>query len=220
MLSKHHAYVAYGSPSQVKEFASFIAKEIGVTAAHNPDFHIRDYSKSGNEDSSAFGIDDAASLISLALQKSTGGIKVFIIAANALTREAQNALLKTLEEPAENTVFAFLVPKGALIDTVLSRTMVISWEGKSNDATLAIEFLKSSAADRTKLLAGMLKDKDKESARDFLDSLERVLSPMMQKTAIREALSEIYKMRSYIMDRSPSLKMILEQLSLVLPQYK
>ena len=54
--------------------------------------------------------------------------KVFIIdPADSLNPQCQNALLKVLEEPPENTIFILIAEsKASLLDTVLSRCVVLS----------------------------------------------------------------------------------------------
>ena len=218
-LPKHHAFVAYGSPSKVKEFAAYIAKECGVTAAHNPDFHIRDYSRDDDE-SSSLDVGQARELTDFAGMHGAEGTKVFVIAAQSITREAQNALLKTLEEPTADTIFALLVPRGALIDTVRSRMMEVPFVPQGQDDSLAKEFLRATPEARSTLIASILKEKDKEAARDLLDGVERLLMKGMHTPEVRRGLEDLARARSYIQDRSPSLKMLLEHLALVLPVTK
>lgn len=67
--------------------------------------------------------------------------RVFILAdANRMTVQAQNALLKVLEEPPDDTAFLLLAPdKNGLLPTVLSRVTVYSLkERPSKDAAQAI----------------------------------------------------------------------------------
>jgi DNA polymerase-3 subunit delta' len=61
--------------------------------------------------------------------------KIFIIAeGGALTQEAQNGLLKVLEEPPSYAVFIILVPKASmLLDTVLSRSVLFTFLPLSED---------------------------------------------------------------------------------------
>jgi DNA polymerase III gamma/tau subunit len=54
------------------------------------------------------GIDEARELSRR--QRLSGG-HIFIIAAGTITREAQNALLKTFEEPAPDTYFMLIIPR-------------------------------------------------------------------------------------------------------------
>ncbi len=57
--------------------------------------------------------------------------------------------------------------------------------------------------------------------RDFLNALEAVLAPTLVTSAeVRTSLEDIAKFRSYVGDRAPSLKMILEHFAATLPQAK
>lgn len=64
-----------------------------------------------------------------------GGYKVYIIPdADLMTAQAQNALLKTLEEPPEYAVLILLASNaGAMLDTILSRTAVLDLRQVSDD---------------------------------------------------------------------------------------
>lgn len=208
----HHAYVAYGSPTRAKELALLLAKQLGIEIAHNPDLHIREYE--------SLGVDEARSLSSFAGLSGTGGKKLFVVAAQSLTREAQNALLKTLEEPASETYFALLVPRGALIATVRSRLIELALPERIEVHALAKEFIAAPPAVRSKLIAKVVEDKEKHAARELLDGIELLLSRDMKKASVRSALSEVMTMRGFLTGPSPSVKMILEHLVLVVPVQK
>lgn len=211
-LSQHHAYVAYGSPMRSKELAALLVRELGLSAAHNPDIHVRQFEN--------LGVDDARELTALAALSSAGGKKLFVIAAQSLTREAQNALLKTLEEPTADTYFALLVPHGALIATVRSRLVAITLPTKKSEKGLAEEFIAAAPAARSKLISKVVEDKEKHAARELIDGLESLLRKDIKKAPIRHALTELSQMRAYLMGPSPSVKMILEHLALVVPVQK
>lgn len=187
-----------------------LAHELEIEVAHNPDLHIRQFE--------TLGVDDARELSAFASLTGTGGKKLFIIAAEALTREAQNALLKTLEEPAAGTYFGILVPRGALIATMRSRLIEMKLSAHERSASDAAAFLAAAPAARSKLIAKLVEDKEKFGARELLDSLEEALRPDMKKRPVRAALEEISRMRGYLTGPSPSVKMVLEHLALVLPQ--
>lgn len=76
------------------------------------------------EGQSEFLIDDAHTIINHAYI-ATSGPKFFIIAAQKYRHEAQNTLLKLLEEPPVNVYFILIVAsKGALLPTIRSRLPV------------------------------------------------------------------------------------------------
>ncbi len=211
MLTHHHAYVAYGDPNATREFAAYIARERGIDVAHNPDFHVRQYS--------SLDVDEARALRALA-SLSGAGLRVFVLGAHTIGREAQNALLKSIEEPGENTLFALLVPRGALLPTLRSRLLEIPFENKKKKETVAAAFLSALPSARSKLIGTIVEDKDKEAAYDLVCEIEKRLHERISDTTVRAALEELSSMRSYLMDRSASAKMILEHVALVVPTVK
>ncbi len=206
---KHHALVAYGSPEYAREFAVFIAKEAEMIIANNPNFHVRSYE--------SLDVEEARILRDLA-GFSAEGRRVFVIAASRVTREAQNALLKVFEEPGANMFFALLVPRGALIPTLLSRMQEVSFVVKKEVTSVAQDFLAATPAARSKLMAHIVEDKDKTAAYQLVAAIEQHLAKDIHQSQVRLALEEIATMRSYLMDTSASVKMILEHLVLVLPK--
>jgi len=89
------------------------------------------------------------------------------------SREAQNALLKSLEEPQPNLYFVLTANnKQAVADTILSRCKVINLApqklGTTNAKALAEKFLKSSPGG--KILA-VNKIKNRDEAQVFLNQL-------------------------------------------------
>lgn len=211
MHGTHHALVSYGSPSHVRAFALMVAKQLGVSASANENFHIRSYS--------TLDVEKARTLRDLMSLSGTGK-RILVIAAQAIGREAQNALLKIVEEPGENVTFAFLVPRGALIETLKSRCTEISFETAKADDREAIAFLSAQPSERTKHIEKIVKAKDKQAAYELVCSLERVLEKKISDFQYRVALEELLVMRGYVTDPSASVKMILEHLSLVLPVVK
>ena len=71
------------------------------------------------------------------------------------------------------------------------------------------------------MVTKLLKDEEntREHVREFLAGLESVLHKNLTKSAeVRQGLADIARVRSYVGDRSPSLKMLLEHLALSLPR--
>src|SRR3989344_4557383 len=99
----------------------------------------------------AFKIEDARNLKSLGSEKSyTTGKKIFIIAANSILREAQNAMLKLFEEPIPDTHFFVIVPDiNSLLKTLVSRFYLISTKSDPQKGTKdAEEFIVMSLKNR------------------------------------------------------------------------
>lgn len=88
------------------------------------------YQELGSSDGKAIGIEAIRQLERFVTLKTSGSTAVnrvvFIDDAHLLTAEAQNALLKTLEEPPEGTVLLLASPrKQALLPTIQSRLQTV-----------------------------------------------------------------------------------------------
>ena len=172
-----------------------------------------------------FGVDDARALIEQAQLKNFGEA-TFFVAVGSMTSEAQQALLKLFEEPQAGTTFILLAPHGTIIPTLRSRmlpypTKGVALEPDMSRRRLATQFLKSSQKERSDFIAKLLKDDEgaREAVREFLNVLEETLHNKISRRNldIRVGLEDIAKVRSYAGDRSPSLKMLMEHLALILP---
>ena len=176
------------------------------------------------------GGDDAGALIERSQLKNFGEA-TFLIAVGSITTEAQQALLKLFEEPQMGTTFVLIVPHGTIIPTLRSRMLPYPRQDDIlplQDAArfnLATQFLKSSQKERSDYVVKLLKDDEgaREAVRALLNELERELHVRLRKSHIREmreGLEDIAKVRSYVGDRSPSLKMLMEHLALSIPILK
>ncbi|MBX4206515.1 hypothetical protein KW784_01890 [Candidatus Parcubacteria bacterium] len=158
-----------------------------------------------------FGIGEARRLSEQAARKAFGPRKVFFIAPETITLEAQNALLKTFEEPGEETYF-FLVLRDAatVIPTLRSRMQTTVLQGGETGGE-AEKFLKLSVSGR---LAFVKKFVDREeSLPAFLDAL---LLALRKRTNQSEALKSAFKMRLVADQRAASARLVLEHLALLL----
>src|SRR3989344_5589897 len=125
----HHANLLIGTPKEGESYLYSLCSNLGIEVRNNPDLFIFRIE--------VFGIDEARELRLLSVRKAvttdkTGqaGRKIFLIVSTRLTLEAQNALLKTFEDPVPNTYF-FLVSKeeGMIVPTLCSRMQTICISG-------------------------------------------------------------------------------------------
>ena len=221
-----HAYLIAGTEAAIPAVLALLEKQ-GVSTKGNPDVYARAYRQ--------FGVDEARELRERARTRAVSGTRrVFIIAASVMTKEAQNALLKTLEEPLANAMFFILVPSPeGLLPTVRSRMerLELSLGGMVPEEIIpAKQFLAAPPEKRLDMLKPLLeKDDDpSETGRashgagkrdigailDFLSSLERILS----KSSTREGLRTIYHARKYIADKGALVKPLLEEVALLVPK--
>ena len=205
--------IVEGEAGDIPQLLSILEGE-GITAPGNPDVHVRHHAR--------FGIDDARDLAARAVLKAFGGgRRVFVVAVDAITAEAQNALLKTLEEAPGNALFVFVHPAPMqLLPTVRSRAQILHLPRDKNvghrmSYISAEDFLRQTPAKRLDMLKSLLEKGDDER-RDigailaFLASLERSLA----KHPV--SLVSVYRARKYITDRGALNKPLLEQVALLI----
>lgn len=214
---KHHAYCLIGDQSIREELKSFLETEHDMKTQGNPDFFDRSFA--------VFTIDDARELKSLAESKPVlaDGRKVFILATSGITNEAQNALLKLLEEPPVYAVFFLIVPSAhLLLPTVKSRVQVVDINSAPKDSELkkfASSFLNMSVTERMNAVKSFMDEIAKEK-RDKNDAVEvmAILEELVHKKGVNKEnkanLEAIMLARKYATDRAPSLKMLFEYLAM------
>ena len=191
----------------------------GTAVQGNPDVYVRTYG--------SFGIDDAHDLTSRALGRAMGERgRTFIIAASGMTIEAQNALLKTIEDPPGDARFFFIVPSPEMfLATVRSRAQIYSFDNTSETEDTernAATFLAATPSARLDLLKPLL-EKGDDDKRDigavlaFLSSLEITLSSFPHEKS-HDGLRTVYQARKYIGDKGALVKPLLESVALLVPR--
>lgn len=164
----------------------------------------------------SFGIDEAREIRDKAVLSGIGSGRVFVIAANSMTSEAQNALLKTLEEPGAGAILCLVVPApDTLLSTVRSRSETLHIADPAAVGLIDVRaFLSASPTDRMEMLKPLTaEEKDTGASLAFLAGLEReARAGRLDPTSI-EAL---YSTRSFILDKGALRKPLLERLALSL----
>lgn len=229
----HHAYLLEGDKENIfKELLFFLEDKIDFKIKSNPDFYLGDFD--------TFGIEDGRYINNFQSKKAIGGEnKIIVIKTNFITVQAQNSLLKVFEEPTINTHIFLIMPSSeAILPTLKSRLNIIKHLdlGGPSKSGLVEDFLKSNISKRFDLIKIFLPQKtnekaDKSGAISFLNDLEKILynkfktaCPIGRSVKIgssqinqKEVFNEIIKCRSYLNDSSPSVKMILEHISQIIP---
>ena len=219
MLSSltHHAYCLVGPREETLAPLLHDLENAGVSTRGNPDFRL--------EQCESMGIDEARSLKEAAERTAlAGGRKIFVAAARGITKEAQNALLKIVEEPPFGTHFFLIVPSAeTLIPTLRSRLCFLSTASAApaEKSDRAASFLCAPTPARLKIIQGLLKKLEEEGGKSdigsFLDELERTLA-LGKRVNNASSLKELLETKKYARDRAPSLKLLLEHLALILPR--
>src|SRR5690606_8199592 len=143
--------------------------------------------------------------------------RIFFIGITSGTRDAQNMLLKTLEEPAVGTSFVLLVPSSdILLETIRSRCILISLEeGADTDSN----FLAKPYKERLEYVQELLDDRSLLSG--FFKTLEREVSEYVRTHGSSGADGVSLKLPSeykhFILNRHSGSKYFLEEMALRLP---
>lgn len=159
------------------------------------------------------------------------GKRICIIGAKAINREAENALLKMLEEPQSGTHFFIVVPEPEMLaETIRSRAHILKMDiGTSRSSTSARAFISASPEKRLLVIDELIKShKDDETsgglrydALQLLSDIERTLYKERfiknkTDTHLGKLLEEIGMLRGHLGLPGASVKMILEHLALVI----
>lgn len=217
----YHSYVIEGDvDALVKEVRSVLETRGDIVPA-SPDVFINTYDSFTIADSglvkewhSSFAISSAK--------------KVCILGAQFINHEAQQSLLKILEEPHVNTHFFIIVPQaGLLLGTIRSRTHTITTTAQASEIDIK-KFVTLSSADRLTLVATLIeKYKDTEGSGGLRHEATMLVNGMEQyfhekfikdstNDTLQFVLGELSNARDYLSTPGASVKMILEHLSLVI----
>ncbi len=162
------------------------------------------------------GIDDARKLIEAAYQTPlVESERHFLIAYPEFTPEAQNALLKIVEEPPKTArIYIITERRGSLLPTLASRLVHIDSEVKmgnqKSENNVFDEFNKEALKDSLSSIADHAEKKDDEWMRAIMNGIELAAEKSGDKVFMRA----VTDLRPYFGTPGASKKMILEHLSL------
>ncbi len=209
------AYLVRGASDALPMLVERLEKG-GLIGRASPDLFARAYR--------SFGVDDAADVRARARSRPVDADRrVFVLVTPSMTVEAQNALLKTLEEPSADAVFFLMVPSPEmLLATVRSRTRTFELCIEHSSSVDAKEFLAASTSTRLEMLKPLYDHEDE--GRDmggvisFLGALERRFAESARTKENIAGLHAVYRARKYAGDRGSLLKALLEQVALLAPK--
>ncbi len=203
--------IVSGSPEKAKEYADSLCKkekigkiditvvesEKSVGIAQVRDFQKKIYLKPYKSDKKAVVLD----------------------AQNGITAEAQNALLKVLEEPPANTIIIVLAGSiESILPTIISRCKIISPDEKNKtDLELYKKIIMSVSekgiGERLKLAETY--SKDKETALQFLEGMILTSENLLQENPkLLETAKSLQKTYSGVKNTNANLRLTMEYLLL------
>lgn len=209
----HHAYWLIGESESVNSLLIFLKNEMSFDSIGNADYWYREYERFGVEESHELATTQSRNPVN-------GGMRIFILVIPFIGLEAQNSLLKVLEDPKSNIrFFIFTKNRNIFIPTVCSRLVIVSCEQNEDleeqSEQFAEKFISAKINERLKLVELLIKNKDKIKTLKLLDGLEKLFYKNNNNGKHNKLLTDIIDFRRYLNGSSPSVKNILEYLCLV-----
>ncbi len=218
----YHSYVIEANPDGVV-YSLFEFLEVrGEVNRNSPDVMISIYD--------SFTLNDGEIIKEWHKSKPIDGKKkICILGVKFINREAEQSLLKIIEEPNNHTHFFIVIPDSSLLlNTILSRVHLIkNIVGSDDDLTFAENFISLHPSKRIDEIAKIIKEfKDEDSsgglrykAISILNDLEKIIYNNWKNDISNKdktfVLSEIKNCRGYLANPGSSVKMILEHIALM-----
>jgi DNA polymerase III delta prime subunit len=206
----HHANVIVGENARNFVF-EILERDLNFKTQANPDFLLIE-----NE---SFGIDDARNFEKWVIGKPLlGGLKVSIMIIKSITHEAQNALLKVLEEPPFGTyIFINIESLGGLLPTFLSRVRILDAPKNNAENNNAHKFLNSKIKEKLSLVQTLSKKNPSADGKNEMKELIKNLEKIAYRNNFKhQNLKDILTAKIFASTRGSSPKMLLEWLSCVI----
>ena len=165
----------------------------------NPEHHVYiSYDKVDNDDlknsvsdnfhlinkEDGIGIDDIEWLYNFAITMAGEKGRKVVVCTSNITYQAQNALLKMIENMQQGVYFYFCIPKNiTILETLKSRCMIIESEEPTKVSNQFKKFIESSLVERLIILDGIWSDSDKSRRTiisNFLKDLEFYIHTLIQ----------------------------------------
>ncbi|MEI7689331.1 MAG: hypothetical protein WCI91_04090 [Candidatus Nomurabacteria bacterium] len=220
----YHSYVLEGNPEEIVYSLRLYLEDRGEINKQSEDVSLNLYD--------SFAIQDSQKIKEWYQNKPTDGKKkICIIGAKFINREAEQTLLKIIEEPTENSHFFIIVPDSSLLlGTILSRVHLIkSGEVVNNvEIKIAKDFMSLNLPGRIEKVGEIIKEfKDNEnsgglrhSAISLINGIERITYEKWKKDLdnddLKFILEELKNCREFLSIPGASVKMILEHISLII----
>lgn len=211
------SYLIVAGKDELENVVEHIASHHNIARVGNPDFHMFVHE--------TLGVDDARLIAERAQGRPYGDALVVIAYIEQATVAAQNALLKTLEEPPARTFVYVVTPyTEQLLPTVTSRTIRFPWSMARTPSEEV--FLSLSVGERLEYISKYTDKKSqlntRESARTFVRNTSSAIVRMrdtLQPTVYKQSQSLLLVAHEELAAPSSSIKQVLEMLAVALPVF-
>ena len=220
----YHSYVIEGNPEEVAYTLRGFLENRGDINKQSGDVMLNLYD--------SFTIFDSHKIKEWYQNKPIDGKKkVCIIGAKFINHEAEQTLLKIIEEPTSYTHFFIIVPDSSLLlGTILSRVHLIKNLNINTgvEDKEALEFIHISPTSRIEKVGEIIKEfKDNENsgglrhkAISLVNGIERIIYVKWKRDVNNEdykfTLNELKNAREFLSLPGASVKMILEHIALII----
>lgn len=220
----YHSYVIEGDPESLAYTLREFLESRGEINKNSGDVIVNLYD--------SFAVSDSEMIKEWHQNKPTEGKKkVCILGAKFINREAEQTLLKIIEEPNTDTHFFIIVPDSSLLlGTIISRVHLIKNVGDDTEVEdkAAEDFMNSSPSVRIEKVADIIKEfKDNDNsgglrsrAISLINGIERIIYKKWKENVddenLKFVLNELKNCRGYLSTPGASVKMILEHIALVI----
>ena len=144
-------------------------------------------------------------------------VKVIYIATGSIAFEAQNALLKVLEEPPSSTKLVLWIGREVeLLPTIKSRVQIITSESTATTSSVFKELMSTTVSERLTTIATVYKNKDTVADQQLYQGLTSALASSDTRLS-PELRSQIADLHSKLNGPGASKKMLWEAIVLLWP---
>lgn len=216
MQTWSHSNIVISNNFDVIQLNKILLEHFDFETRNNPDFYIFE--------GDIFGIDNVRDFIDWSYIKPfVSNKKVSFIKIQSITTEAQNALLKILEEPKnDNYVFINLPSESEIIKTLISRVRVVYFDDES--VQNKSKFFELDKMQKIEYIRKKMKfEKSRKATNSFIDDLILNFSKEIPESHNREAILNsskkskiLLKAKYFINKGGSSNSMILDWVSTVL----
>ncbi len=221
----YHSYLIEGDPENAGLELIEYLKNKKIIKDNDPDFFYQKYESLTIKDSRE--IKEWHSR----LPTNENSRKICLVGTSFINREAEQALLKIIEEPGIKTHFFIITPDiSILVDTIKSRTHSVKYKEEQDKEIkeLAQKIISSPLKTKLDLIAKIIKDKKSEDssgplrryASSLLGEIERTIYLNFKKDPKNKEnifkLKELEENKKYLNNSGAAVKMILEHIALVI----
>lgn len=220
----YHSYVIEGDPEGASEdLVQYLIKR-NIIIKNDPDLFYQKYE--------SLTIDDSREIKEWhsRLPTKSESKKICLISTNFINKEAEQSLLKIIEEPGTSTFFFIVTPDSSvLLNTTRSRVQVVKHKEAfdENLSEIANQIISLPLKDKLEIIASLVKkNKSEESSgplRRYAINLLNEIEKQIYKNFKNEpknknymfVLEELVKNKNYLNYRGASVKMILEHIAMI-----